>query len=263
MVIGKFARAIYTQLKDIKVFGPSILLRGILPRDATGAVSIRTFIGSIALRPLDSDVKVLRQVFAQREYDLDRYPQGERVRAAYAAIISAGRTPVIVDAGANIGASSIWFAREFPRSRIIAVEPSPDNAVLCRRNCKRFDNIMIVEAAIGSAAGAVKLNNPEGAAWAVQTERDDSGHTRVATIQDLVSSLGDNFQLFIVKIDIEGFESDLFSSNTAWVSDSFVIIIEPHDWMLPGEHSSAFFQTAVLGQDFELLISGENLIFVR
>ena len=42
-----------------------------------------------------------------------------------------------------------------------------------------------------------------------------------------------------------------------------VVIIEPHDWMLPGSATSRTFQRALLERDFELLISGENLVFVR
>jgi hypothetical protein len=42
-----------------------------------------------------------------------------------------------------------------------------------------------------------------------------------------------------------------------------VLMIEPHDWMLPGQYSSAGFQRAVAQERFEMLISGENLFFVR
>ena len=42
-----------------------------------------------------------------------------------------------------------------------------------------------------------------------------------------------------------------------------LIIIEPHDWMLPGEGSSASFQKALAKYDWELLIKGENLFYFR
>ena len=69
--------------------------------------------------------------------------------------------------------------------------------------------------------------------------------------------------IFIAKIDIEGFEKDLFSSNLGWIDRAEMVIIEPHDWMLPGQQSSATFQRAMGSRDFELFISGENLIYVR
>ena len=69
--------------------------------------------------------------------------------------------------------------------------------------------------------------------------------------------------LFLVKIDIEGFEEDLFSKNTEWLMDTKAVIIEPHDWMFPGRYSSQSFQAAIAGEQFELLIRGENLIYIR
>jgi hypothetical protein len=69
--------------------------------------------------------------------------------------------------------------------------------------------------------------------------------------------------LFCVKIDIEGFESDVFASNTEWLDDVTVVLVEPHDWMLPGQGSSRTMQVAMAARPFEMLISGENLIYVR
>jgi hypothetical protein len=72
-----------------------------------------------------------------------------------------------------------------------------------------------------------------------------------------------NAQVFIVKIDIEGFEADLFSANLDWLDLADVVIIEPHDWMLPGQGSSRTLQVAMAARPFEVLLSGENLIYVR
>ena len=71
------------------------------------------------------------------------------------------------------------------------------------------------------------------AGWGVQTRRFDSG-VAVITIDDAFAASGGNVP-FIVKIDIEGFEKDLLSSNTGWVERCHVVFIEPHDWMLPGK----------------------------
>jgi len=263
MNLARFARASYTLLRDVRIFGPSILLRNINPRDTDGIACIRTWQGRFHLRPADSDMKVLHQVFVEKDYDLDRYPQGARIRAAYDSILKAGKIPVIIDAGANIGAASIWFARMFPDARVIAVEPSPKNAELCRRNCRDLGNVEVVEAAIGSSAGTVNLEKLDGDGWAVQTRRAEGAGVKICTVPDLLRGLGPDFALFIIKIDIEGFERDLFMSNVDWLEEPTAIIVEPHDWMLPGEFSSKPLQKAIFAHNFELLISGENLVFVR
>lgn len=265
MTVTTALRPLYSHLKDTLTFGPSILLRHILPTDTNGVVRISTRLGMIYLRPHDSDMTVLRQVFVANQYDLNKEAQMTRIRSAYASMLIAGRCPVIIDAGANIGAASIYFAKMFPDAKIVAVEPDPQNAEICRRNCESVGNITVVEAAIGAAPGKVKLARPDmdKTSCAVRTERGEGADIRVVTVDELLGEAGLGGNLFIIKIDIEGFENDLFSSDTSWLSEATVVIIELHDWMLPGQYSSLPFQRAMLSLNYEVLISGENLIFVR
>jgi len=76
-----------------------------------------------------------------------------RVTTRYAEIMSSGRKPVIVDAGANIGAASLWFRKTYPRAAIVAVEPDPKNLRVLRLNVERRQEIIVVPAAIGSREG--------------------------------------------------------------------------------------------------------------
>jgi FkbM family methyltransferase len=252
-------------LRDAVTFGPSILLRHVLPRDASGVISISTRLGRINLRPSDSDMNILRAVFVQKAYDLNKYAQMTRIRNAYQAILRDGGNPVIIDAGANIGAVSIVLSKTFPEAKIVAVEPDPQNADLCRHNCKRFENVTVVEAAIGSVSGRVKLKrlDRDKSSCAIQTERGEGADIPVVTVDELLAEAGIGSKLFIIKIDIEGFEKDLFSSEISWLSEAAVVIIELHDWMLPGQYTSLPFQKAMLSYNSEVLISGDNLIFVR
>jgi FkbM family methyltransferase len=208
---------------------------------------------------------VLRQVFVKREYDLSKYAQFDRIQNKYWSILQSNKQPVIIDAGANIGAASIWFSKQFPRTKIVAVEPDPQNAAICRRNCEGLDNVSVIEAAIGSVSGNVSLRGRDidKLSHEIQTERKQSGDISVQTISGLVAQVGVNAQLFIAKIDIEGFESDLFAANTEWLREVSVVIIEVHDWMLPGQYSSACFRGAIASVESELVIAGENLVFIR
>jgi hypothetical protein len=47
------------------------------------------------------------------------------------------------------------------------------------------------------------------------------------------------------------------------VEGVFVVYIEPHDWLLPRKMTSQTFQRAMAALDFEIHISGENLLYVR
>lgn len=68
---------------------------------------------------------------------------------------------------------------------------------------------------------------------------------------------------FIAKVDIEGFEEDLFSENLDWLKEIFVLFIEPHDWLMSGRRTSRNFQRALAQHDFQILIRGENLVYIR
>ncbi len=217
--------------------------------------------GSITIRPGTSDIDVVRQVFRQLDYDTSRFAQHSKVQERYNEMCKNGHTPVIIDAGANIGASSIWFASKYPKAKVLSVEPDPVNAACCRTNTRALDNIVLIEAGIGSSSGGLMLVNPSGASWAVQTQRcANGGDVTICTVQELVASVPQG-RLLIAKIDIEGFESDLFAANTSWIDDAVVILIELHDWLLPGQKSSLSFQKALAQHDFEVVLSGENLIY--
>lgn len=67
---------------------------------------------------------------------------------------------------------------------------------------------------------------------------------------------------FIAKIDIEGFEDDLFSMNTDWVSAFPVIVIELHDWMLPRRATSRNFLRTIAELDRDFVCLSENVFSI-
>lgn len=247
-------------VKDVRAFGPGVL---VLLRPGVrkgGPISLALNIGNITLRPQETDLRAFRQVFMRGEYDLDRLPGASPIRVRYDAIVASGKLPVIIDAGANVGAATLWFKKLFPKAAIVAVEPDPDNAALLRRNVAALPDVEIKEAAIGSEPGFVSLDGDLGA-WGVQTTRSDKG-CPIVTMNECFASVADGEPLF-AKIDIEGFEEDLFTKNLEWVDKVQAILLEPHDWMLPGKKSSRPFQKVMGARDFDLMICGENLVYVR
>lgn len=204
-----------------------------------------------------SDLEVVRQTFKNDQYRIFNPTFQAIIRDQYQTILAGGETPIIIDAGANIGASSRWFKAEYPLAHVIAVEPDPNNFGVLKRNCWDLEPI---EAAIGSASGRAQMKLGR-RGWGTRTLRDVEGIVPVITIPEITERA--NSRLFIVKIDIEGFENDLFADNLSWLDDVFVVYIEPHDWMLARQHSSKTFQAAFGARNFELLINGENLIYVR
>lgn len=262
--MGIFGR-IRPIVHDISMFGTGAVVRNFGRKVSSWVIGRRTFaveipgIGSIIVRLGDSDYETLVQTFGHLEYAVVRSVQN-RIVTRYQQILNMRKVPVIIDAGANIGAAAIWFRSIYTESHIVAIEPDPGNLEILKRNVNAYPLITVVEAAVGSKSGFVSLVGNQ-KSWAVRTERADSG-CQIVTIEQAINMVPNGVP-FLVKIDIEGFERDLFAKNLEWVGHTFAIFIEPHDWMLPGEQSSRNFQRALGTGDFEIFINGENLIYVR
>lgn len=245
-------------LSDARSMGAPFLLRHIARRDADSIhrVTVAGY-GPIHVRDENSDIDVLRQIFKFRHYELDR-KLTQRAMKRYSAILEDRKIPVIVDAGANIGAASIWFSCLYPHSRVVAIEPEQGNLSVLRKNLR--PGISLLEAAIGGGPGFVSVESSS-RGWAAQTQRSDSG-TQIVTMTEAFREVEAGVP-FIAKIDIEGFEDDLFSRNLEWLDEVSIVYVEPHDWLLPGKKTSRSFQRAMGARDFDLFISGENLVYVR
>lgn len=255
------AARVIAELRDARVLGWRFPARHLARRHEKIRVPIKG-VGTVSIRPKGSDAVVFRQVFTDRQYELRRLAQWPDIDAAFRRVVRDGRTPLIIDAGANNGASALWFAREFPSARIVAVEPSAPSAALCRENTFGLD-VDVLEMALGGEPGRVDVVSDGRWSWRIATTREEGGEVEICTVPEIMRAHEPDCDLFLVKIDIEGFESDVFAANTEWVSATKVLIIEPHDWMLPGQRTSRGFQSTMAALDFDLVISGENLVYVR
>jgi len=210
------------------------------------------------------DYAVIKSIFAKGDYNLATLTRSDDIYARYQEICAAGETPLIVDAGANIGASTLYFAHEFPNAKVIGLEPEPNNFKLASENCSHVPNIHILQAGLANAPGRAKIQNPNADNWAFQTQADTQGDLELVSLNQLLIQKQQNGKIpFLVKIDVEGFEENIFASNTEWVDQFQVLIIELHDWMLPGQANSSSFLQCIssLGRDF--IYRSENVFSIK
>ncbi len=224
------------------------------------------FRADLHLRAGTSDVWTFEQVFCNNDYNLRRLARWDTISLKYDALVREG-APLILDLGANVGLASVYFAKNWPNARILAVEPSEQNYKVLCRNVDAFQKVTTVRAAVAAADGFVNIANPEGEAWAYRTNpaKDSSGDAIPAmSVESLIASIDDDLRClpFICKIDIEGFESNLFSGNTDWVRRFPVIIIELHDWMLPKQGTSTSFLREISRHDRDFVYIGENVFSI-
>ncbi|MGK2868609.1 MAG: FkbM family methyltransferase [Mycobacterium sp.] len=248
-------------VKDLLMLGLPYQARHMHRHDGTEFQVRIKDVGAWTLRPRSADAAVVSQVFSWQQYDLSRFPQHAQITGTYRGILGRGKRPLILDLGANNGASARWFAREYPQADIVAVEPDSENARMCRLN-NEGQPVQVLNAAIGSTPGHASLDTANTATLSYTTTRSSDGGVPIVTVGQILAERPGH-ELFIVKIDIEGFEEDLFASDTEWVQDASVILIEPHDWKFPDRETSQNLQKTMGRLPFHLLLSGENLVYVR
>ena len=204
-----------------------------------------------------SDWPVFKKVFLDKEYDITSKPHAAALKQFYAGLLSTSKQPVIIDCGANIGLASVWYANSFPHARIYAIEPEPDNFAILVKNCSVYENIVPVRAAVSDNETKVSLRNVSDEPWAWETKESETGTVPTVIIPNLVLQEA-NATLFIVKIDIEGFEVELFRSNIEWVSQTPLVVYEPHDWLFPWRGTAHAMLSVLSEQRRDYLQRGEN-----
>jgi len=218
-----------------------------------------------SFRPGTSDEGVIDQIFKQGDYNLGRLRRSPELSAFYNKIAASSKSSLIVDAGANIGASSIYFSYSFPKAQVVAIEPEPNNFNLLRTNTNGIP-VECIRGALAAKPGLVGVVDTGEGFWGYRTTGTDSmaagQPVKCVTINELYESKSPKCAPFIVKIDIEGAESDLFSAHTEWVAATPLIIIELHDWLLPGKANSRAFLQCISSFDRDFVYIGENIFSI-
>lgn len=218
-------------------------------------------------RPATSDAQVFLDVFHHLAYDTARFAQDASLAAAYAAIRARGATPLIIDAGANVGAASLYYRDTYPAAAVVAVEPEAGNYAELARNLVGDVLALPLRAAIAGNDGAVAVVDAGLDSWGFRTEAASAGAATVPahSVPTLIALAREHWAIepFIIKIDIEGFETDLFSGDVSWIDAFALVVVELHDWMLPGTASSRPVVAALAARNRDFLIRGENIFSFR
>ena len=169
---------------------------------------------SVLLRRYGSDYGVFYQVLQQKQYAplvdlLHQYVPGHSVR-------------YVIDAGGNIGLSSLFFARQFPNAQIITLEPDQDNMRSLLRNLalNKLEKVIPLQVGLWHVNEQLVLDRSTGdqEAWAfsvkkaVQQPRPGTDTIAGVTIDHLLEQHGWP-GIDVLKIDIEGAEHEIFNDK--------------------------------------------------
>lgn len=176
------------------------------------------------LRLGTSDVRLFGQVMAREEYALPlrRAPQ------------------VIIDAGANIGLTALYYINLYPTARVLAIEPEPSSFEMLCKNVASYPQIVPIRAALWDTPTTLEVVGIPGFYGAVRVQRSGQkdglpvlGQVRTVTMSQLMAEYQLDF-VDLLKMDIEGAEKEVFATALPWISRVGVIIVELHDRFRPG-----------------------------
>jgi FkbM family methyltransferase len=222
----------------------------LLGRKIQVAVEIAGVRHPVHLRVRTADVSLCQQILLDAQYDSTL----------------AVRPQVIVDAGANIGLASIFYANRYPEAKIIAIEPEPSNYEMLRKNLAPYPNVVPVQAALWSEKKMLSGSSADTGHHAYQVREenglDDQGHggtVRGLTLGELMTDLGIQ-HIDLLKVDIEGSEKEVFQNSADWIGHVGIIAIEIHEWIRSGCNESVY----GAAKDFEVRWQrGETTYFAK
>jgi FkbM family methyltransferase len=134
----------------------------------------------------------------------------------------------ILDLGANIGASALFYRRLHPDARIVCVEADPALAEVLRENTKLLD-VEVIEAAVAAEAGELEFRQ------ATQSWGGSIADGREGTIVKVpavtLDELVERCRPDLIKIDVEGAEYDVLAASEQ-ATTARIVVGEIHS----GEH---------------------------
>lgn len=201
---------------------------------------------SLKLRWQSSDFLVFEQVLVKKEYS----PLLE---------FKLRKDLIILDGGANVGFTSIYFKCCLPDARIIAIEPDPDNFKMLTENINmnRLPGVECLNYALWHSNEYVHLDRNAGDSrdWSIRIS--DSGMIKVKskTLSALFEELNID-KLDVLKMDIEGAELEIFErdENIDSVLDCIdVVALEVHG------DSNKMIEKKLKSKGFHFFINNETI----
>jgi FkbM family methyltransferase len=168
----------------------------------------------------------------------------------------------ILDAGANIGLTSVYWANQFPNATIISLEPEIGNYNALLKNTEQYPNIKPMHVALWNKDTFIKIIDSGMGEWAFTVEEThNSNDIPAVCIESLCKKQGiPGFD--IVKIDIEGSEKEVFeNAESQWYLKTDVVVVETHDRYKKGTSKAVF--NAFIQSDHNCMPKGDNLIFYK
>ncbi len=144
---------------------------------------------------------LIKEIFSQRIYDIKLD----------------SKTPIIIDAGAHIGLSTIYFKEQYPQATILAFEPNPNTLPILEENIEMnsLQNVQIYGIALGKkkCKREFYIDSSGNCAFSTSSFNKNAwnGKQQTVPIEVEVHKLSEyiNTDIDLLKVDIEGAEEEV------------------------------------------------------
>ncbi len=137
------------------------------------------------------------------------------------------KRPLIIDCGANIGISTLFFKKHCPESRIIAFEPDPQLFMKLCSNIESFclDDIELIQKAVASYSGYIDFVVEGAHSGRVPKTGDEKNKISVNCVR-LRDYLEEPVEF--LKLDIEGQEYEVLKDSANHLNQVRHLFLEYH-----------------------------------
>ncbi|PLY08718.1 MAG: FkbM family methyltransferase [Arcobacter sp.] len=195
-------------------------------------------------RFIDSEYKELRKMARFKEVSLNFFNKKIKVPDSGSLIFlnrelfgqeiykfeSSSKTPFIIDCGANIGLSLIYFKKIYPNAKIIAFEPDKRifNYLKYNINSFEFNNIELINKGLWKEETTLKFfsEGSDGGRIAIKDEMDNLIQIETVTLSTYLR----NNKVDFLKIDIEGAETEVLLECQNELKNVKNLFIEYHSF---------------------------------
>lgn len=187
-------------------------------REAMAAIDIQHSLGkrTIYLRTFEGDIDIFYEIFFKEIYALP----GRQT----------GPIKTVVDLGANVGLSALYFLHQYPKAQVICVEPEASNFKMLTKNLRpeiARGTVKALQVAAMAQDGFVSFAPAEAKYNSRVMQDGDEKNIPAVSMPSLMERNGIN-HIDILKVDVEGAEKYIFSGNIDWLQKVDNVLIELH-----------------------------------
>lgn len=211
------------------------------------------------IRKQSSDAAVFHQIFALGEY---------QCLVSLVKSFSGLKIKTIVDAGANVGFTSLFLLSNFPEAFIVGIEPDEQNYKMLEQNlaANASSTYVLLRKALWKNSGYVTMSDSfrDHREWSRQvvdtpvTGQKPSDQLEGIALNELFTIAGTE-SIDILKIDIEGAEKEVFSDSVGSIEvlrKVKFLVIELHDEV----DFKNDFEKMLMSAGFHFTYVGESLL---